>query len=141
MLNKRSIRLVVGAVAGFTVWSLVAATPQGWGESLGPDHSSRVEKPVVTLVRVTAGKPSEFRFRLSNFAKLPAGTITFQVRNAGVLAHDFKLCTTPLAGVLPSSALKDRCFGKPTKILKPGETTTLTLLLGKSGLYEYRSEE
>jgi uncharacterized cupredoxin-like copper-binding protein len=86
-----------------------------------------------TLVNVTAGKPSELHFTLSKPAKLSAGTVTFRVKNAGKAVHDFKLCAAPLTG----SSAANRCAGRATRMLKPGQTTTLTIALVKSGTYEY----
>jgi hypothetical protein len=46
-----------------------------------------------TKVAVTAGKPTEFAFELSK-KKVPAGSVTFAVRNAGTIAHDFEICSS-----------------------------------------------
>src|SRR5207253_1259649 len=86
----------------------------------------------VTVVTVTAGKPGELAFKLSKFSALPAGPITFKVTNMGLGGHDFKICTTPV-----TSLAKNACLGKVTKLLKHGDTATLTVTLTKSGKYEY----
>jgi uncharacterized protein (TIGR03437 family) len=85
-----------------------------------------------TAITVTAGKPSELAFNLSKTSKVAAGTITFKVTNAGKVTHDFKICTTPVTSFKANS-----CTGKVTKMLAPGQTTTLTVKLTKSGTYEY----
>ncbi len=65
-----------------------------------------------TIVKVIAGKPSEFRFTLSRKA-VKAGVITFKVMNRGTLSHDFKI------------------GGKVTKLLKPGKSAILKVKLRK----------
>src|SRR5260370_491262 len=63
-----------------------------------------------TSVSVTAGKPSELRFKLSS-SHVSKGKVTFKVKNGGTLSHDFKIA------------------GKRTKLLKKGKSTTLTVTL------------
>lgn len=67
-----------------------------------------------TTVTVTAGKPSELKFTLSQ-KTIAKGVTTFKVTNKGKLAHDFKIA------------------GKKTAKLAPGKTATLkaTLKAGK----------
>src|SRR5262249_15688891 len=72
-----------------------------------------------TVVSVTAGKPSEYKFTLSRAALLPT-TVTFKVTNRGKLPHQFEVCTEP-AGTATSNS----CFGDTTKVLKPGQSATL----------------
>ena len=60
---------------------------------------------------------SEFKFVLSKKAA-PAGTVTFVVTNKGNTTHDFKI------------------GGKKTKMLAPGKSATLKLVL-KKGKYAY----
>jgi len=94
----------------------------------------------VTLIAVTAGKPSELAFRLSrsSFAPWPAGasvtTVKFRVTNGGVRSHDFKVCTTP-----GRAASANACSGKATRLLGPGRSETLTVSFKRRGLYEYLS--
>ena len=85
-----------------------------------------------TIIKVTAGKPSELGFKLSKISQIPAGKITFQVTNLGVISHDFKVCTVPV-----KNSSKNTCTGKGTKMLKHGQSATLVLTLTKHGLYEY----
>jgi uncharacterized cupredoxin-like copper-binding protein len=90
--------------------------------------------PKVTLISVTAGKPSELAFTLSKTSMVPAGTITFKVTNLGVAFHNFKICTIPV----PSAAgAKNACFGKATLVLKHGKSVTLTVTLSLAGKYEF----
>jgi uncharacterized cupredoxin-like copper-binding protein len=67
-------------------------------------------------VSVTAGKPSEFHFRLSGTAH--RGTVTFRITNRGSLKHDFKIA------------------GKRTSLIGKGKTRSLTVRL-KRGTYTY----
>jgi uncharacterized cupredoxin-like copper-binding protein len=67
-------------------------------------------------VSVTAGKPSEFKFRLSGTAH--PGAVTFRVTNRGTTKHDFKIA------------------GKKTKLIAPGKSATLKVSL-KKGTVSY----
>jgi uncharacterized cupredoxin-like copper-binding protein len=69
-------------------------------------------------ITVTAGKPSEFKFALSA-ARIPAGTVTFKVTNAGTIVHDFKIA------------------GKKTRNLAPGQSQTLRVTFRKGARYPY----
>ena len=71
-----------------------------------------------TTVTVTAGKPSEFSFKLST-KTVPAGTVTFVVTNSGALPHDFSI------------------GGKTTKLITPKSSTKLTVKL-KAGKAPYQ---
>ena len=82
-----------------------------------------------TVVTVTAGKPSEFAFKLST-KTVKAGTVTFKVKNAGALAHTFKVCTSAKGG----SA--NACAGKVTASIAKGKSATLSVKLTK-GSHEY----
>ena len=126
MHRTRSFSLVLG-VSCLAVLALVLA-------AVGP-AAARVNAQTaakVTVVTVTAGKPSELAFKLSKISLLPAGTITFNVTNQGVAFHDFKLCTTPV-----TTDAKNACVGKVTTLLHHGDKATLTVKLTKTGLYEY----
>jgi mono/diheme cytochrome c family protein/uncharacterized cupredoxin-like copper-binding protein len=80
-------------------------------------------------VKVTLGKPRETAFKITP-AKVPAGTVSFQVTNAGKLPHAFQVCTSPLGGTA------NRCTGPKTARLTPGKTAKLTAKLG-IGKHEY----
>jgi uncharacterized cupredoxin-like copper-binding protein len=92
--------------------------------------------PNVTIISVTAGKPSELSFKVSKLSPLPAGKITFKVTNMGAAFHNFKICTAPVASA-KAAAAKNSCVGKATPNLKQGESATLTVTLSKSGKYEF----
>lgn len=72
-----------------------------------------------TSVTVTAGKPSEFSFKLST-KTVKHGAVTFTVTDSGALPHDFQIA------------------GKKTKLLTPGQTAKLTVNLAKPGNYPYQ---
>jgi len=82
---------------------------------------------------VTAGKPSELAFKLSKISMIPAGTVIFNVKNSGRIAHSFEIC------LAPSATAPNKCKGKgkATRMLQPGQSATVTVTLTKNGIYEY----
>jgi uncharacterized cupredoxin-like copper-binding protein len=68
-----------------------------------------------TTVTVNA---TEFRYALSK-SKVARGTVTFKIKNAGHLKHDFKI------------------NGKKSKMLNPGASTTFKVSFGKAGKFSY----
>ncbi len=90
------------------------------------------------IVIVTAGQPSELAFKLSKTSLLPwaaktrSMTVTFKVTNKGKLSHDFKVCKTPAKTDKANS-----CNGTSTKLLKPGQSTTLTITFKQRGIYKF----
>ena len=83
-----------------------------------------------TSVTVTAGKPSEFGFRLSN-KTFAHGAVVFHVTNGGSIPHEFKVCASPKGG------LENTCTGKTTTLLSQGQSATLTYTFKTKGTYEY----
>jgi uncharacterized cupredoxin-like copper-binding protein len=81
-----------------------------------------------TTVTVTAGKPSEFGFRLST-KTFKHGPVTFKVTNGGQIPHDFKICT--------KGGTANTCTGVVTGLLSPGASATLTHTFKTKGSYEY----
>lgn len=71
-----------------------------------------------TAVSVTAGKPSEFKFTLSERA-VAKGVVTFRIANKGSLKHDFKI------------------LGKKSAMLDKGKTGTLKVTFKKAGKYAF----
>jgi uncharacterized cupredoxin-like copper-binding protein len=127
--DKRHLRRVatfaVAAVTAvtLTLWlasSVPAQTSTDKGLSLdnGPNIAKTNSSQRATKVTVAAGSPSEFRFKLSKL-RVPAGVVTFVVRNTGHLPHDFKIA------------------GKRTKLLQPGKSQTLKVTFGKRGAYRF----
>src|SRR5262249_12307925 len=126
MLGKRSLNVVLGVCSVTIVALLLAAAGPAAARPVTHDAAK------VTVISVTAGKPSELAFKLSKFSSLPAGTIVFRVTNLGLGFHNFKICRTPVR-----SAAKNACLGKVTKLLHHGDKATLTVTLTKNGKYEY----
>jgi uncharacterized cupredoxin-like copper-binding protein len=83
-----------------------------------------------TKVKVTAGKPTEFSFRLSR-RSVPTGKVVFTIVNKGTIAHTFKVCAKP------GNGKANACKGKGTKPIPPKKTVKLTVSFGKTGTYEY----
>jgi uncharacterized cupredoxin-like copper-binding protein len=108
---------LLGGVAGLAVLGLLVPTTVGAARN-------------TTTVNVTAGKPSELRFTLSKKV-FPHGKVTFRLKNAGAIPHDLKICASPKGG------LANSCTGKGTKLISPGQTTTLTYTFKAKGTYEY----
>ena len=88
----------------------------------------------VTQVKVTPGKPTEYRFIVTPSTGLAVGAVRFVVTNAGKQPHQFKVC-----GVAVTAATLKTCVGKATRLLKPGQTATLLTSFPKAGKYEYLS--
>ena len=78
------------------------------GVVAGPSLAAR-SHTTGTAVTVTA---TEFHFKLSK-TSVPAGSVTFTVKNAGTVGHDFKI------------------GGKKTPVIKPGKSAKLTVTLKK----------
>ena len=85
----------------------------------------------VTVINVTAGKPSEFKFKLSKSSLITAGVVTFKFTNAGAIPHNFKICTKAV-----TSSKANVCIGKATRILPKRGSAILTVKLAK-GQYEF----
>src|SRR3954454_25414251 len=79
-----------------------------------------VAKPARTTaaITVTAGKPSEFGFKLS--AKTVAhGAVTFNVTNGGAIPHTFKVCSKA------TTTAANSCAVKGTPMRSGGQKATL----------------
>jgi uncharacterized cupredoxin-like copper-binding protein len=96
--------LALTALSVVLVWALPAVA-----------SSTKVQ---ATAVTVTAGSPSEFKFKLSKM-KVPHGSVTFTVTNNGQVPHDFKIA------------------GKKTKLLNPKQSAKLTVTFSKAGKFPY----
>jgi uncharacterized cupredoxin-like copper-binding protein len=115
----RAVSFAVFALAALLVWALPA--------SAKPTTKTTAK---ATIVNVTAGKPSEFRFTLSA-KSVKVGSVTFKLSNKGALPHTFKVCSSPKGGSANS------CAGTGTAQVSPGATATLTVKFAKTGSYEY----
>jgi plastocyanin len=82
-------------------------------------------------IAVTAGKPSEFGFKLST-KTVKHGAVTFTVTNAGAIPHTFKICSKAV-----KTAAADTCAGKGTAMLNAGQKATVTFTFKAAGTYEY----
>jgi uncharacterized cupredoxin-like copper-binding protein len=87
---------------------LVATLVAIVGVVAGPSLAARSHS-TGTTVSVTA---TEFHFKFSK-TSVPAGSVTFVVKNAGKVSHDLKI------------------GGKKTPLIKPGKTAKLTVTLKK----------
>ena len=93
--------------------------------------------PPATIVTVTAGRPSPFRFRLSSRI-VANGSVTFKVKNppSSMLPYNFEVCSTPLAASAigePAADLPNSCAGLVTPVLRPGDRAILTIDFASSG--------
>ena len=115
----------LGAAGALLSWWLVVAAGPASGRPTATPAAA-----TVPVIHVTAGKPSELAFTLSNSAIPAAGKVTFEVTNAGTIAHDFEICSAP------SANNGNACKGTTTPMLSHGQSASLTVTL-KKGLYEY----
>jgi len=64
-------------------------------------------------------------------SSVPSRTITFKITNRGALPQNFKLCAVPV-----TSAKLNTCNGTSSRLFKPRQTTALTIVCKRRGLYE-----
>jgi plastocyanin len=88
------------------------------------------EARTAATVTVTAGKPSEFGFKLST-KTVAHGAVTFIVTNAGAIPHTFKVCSKP------TKTAANTCTGKTTPQIATGGKATLKYTFPAAGTYEY----
>ena len=100
---------------------------------VGSASSSAARRVTAATVIVTAGKPSEFSFKLSKLSNIPVGPVTFKVTNVGKIGHTFEIC---LSTSRTATANKCKGKGKTTPLLKTGKSARLTVTLTK-GVYEF----
>ncbi len=115
--------LAGAAVVGLAGWMLATAVA-----------GAAAVRP--TVVDVVAGKPYEFDFALSRFSALPAGPITFVVKNRGASGHNFVLCEAPV-----KTDARNSCTGYQSMDLQPGESTKITIADIRPGKYEFLSSD
>jgi uncharacterized cupredoxin-like copper-binding protein len=98
--------------------AVLAALPLSTFAAAVPASAAVHATAATAHVTVTAGKPSEFRFRLSTH-RVEHGRVTFKIVNKGHTTHDFGIA------------------GHTSHMVKPGRSTTLTVRL-KKGRAAYR---
>src|SRR4051812_2311984 len=94
-----------------------------------PTAQARETRTAATIT-VTAGKPSEFGFKLST-KTVAHGAVTFSVTNGGAIPHTFKVCSKA------TKIAANSCAGKGTPMLSAGQKATLKVTFLKAGTYEY----
>lgn len=114
-MNRKTLLITFAVLVGALEWTIAAG--------------ARPTAAKATVVTVTAGKPSEFGFKLST-KTVKAGAVTFKITNKGALVHTFKVCTSAKGG----SA--NACAGKVTPNIGVGKSATLKVTLTK-GTHEY----
>ena len=110
--------------------AIVAVTAAGNGTATVADTAI----PRATVISVSLGRPTELSFKLSRSSLVPLGRITFEVTNAGVANHAFEVCSK---AVTSRAAAPRACTGLETAVLKPRQSTTLTVTISRSGKYEF----
>jgi uncharacterized cupredoxin-like copper-binding protein len=98
-------------IATMSLAAAAAAVPAGAIASRPAAHVA-----ASSTVTVTA---SEFKYKLSK-STVSKGTVTFKIKNAGHVQHDFAI------------------GGKKSKMLSPGASTTLKVTFKKAGRYAYK---
>jgi hypothetical protein len=115
MVKSRHPGFMVTALAGVSMSCLLVMAH----ESVAA-RADRVLSPAV--VKITAGKPSEYDFKLSP-TSIKHGTVLFELTNLGKLPHGFAI------------------DGGATKVIAPHHSTTLTINFKKPGRYVYQCAE
>jgi uncharacterized cupredoxin-like copper-binding protein len=109
-MRKPAVFIGIAAAAVLLAVSLVPLADAG---------TARRDSAAATIVKVKAGAPSAFAFKLSTKTLGRPGKATFVVTNVGRLAHDFKIA------------------GKKTPLIQPGKTARLVVTFKKKGRYPY----
>jgi plastocyanin len=106
LFRSRSLASLAAVSAGVVAVTLPAAA------------DARPAARKTTVVKVVAGRPSEFRFTLSR-TRVKAGRVEFKIRNKGKLSHTFSIA------------------GRTTKAIAHGRSARLRVKL-KKGTYRYK---
>ena len=83
---------------------------------LASAHGVAQASAASTTIRVSE---KEFSIKLSERSLARPGTVTFDVKNAGKMAHNFRI------------------NGKQTRLIKPGKSATLVVTFKKKASYHY----
>ena len=84
--------------------------------ALAAAHTVAEASAASTTIHVTE---KEFSIKLSNGSLARPGTVTFAVKNAGKMAHNFRI------------------NGKQTRLIQAGKTASLTVAFKKKASYHY----
>jgi uncharacterized cupredoxin-like copper-binding protein len=99
----------IHALAGVAL-AMLALAPLASARTVAPARAAS------TAINVTA---KEFSFKLSKTSVAKPGDVTFEVKNAGTMLHDFRI------------------NGKQTPMIRPGKTAKLAVAFKKKGSYHY----
>jgi uncharacterized cupredoxin-like copper-binding protein len=86
---------------------------------LVPAATARPDRQTSSSATTIQVKAGEFFFRLSMKSIARPGKVTFAVKNAGHVVHDFKI------------------NGRKTSLIQPGRTARLVVTFRKKGSYRY----
>lgn len=135
--TSRTIRSLaaIGAIGAITVGAAACGSSSS-STSTAESASTTSATAAVTTVPVTMGTPTEFSLDLGT-ETIPAGKVTFTVKNSGSMVHEFVVLktTTPGADLKVTNGTADEAgnIGE-TGDMPAGSTKTLTLNL-KAGHY------
>ena len=107
-MRRKSFRML-SALVSVAVLAVVGSSVAGAAVKA---HTAGVTKISVKAV--------EYKFTLSATTLAKPGTVTFTVKNAGHVQHDFSI------------------DGKKTALISPGKSATLTVKFTKKGSYAYQ---
>jgi len=114
--TTRNVMLGLAMVTAALAWSLPASAQRTTARAL--------------IVKVIAGKPTEFGFKLTT-KTFKHGVVTFKLTNLGMLPHDFKVCASNKGGKA------NACAGKKTAVISKGGASSVKITFLKAGSYEY----
>jgi uncharacterized cupredoxin-like copper-binding protein len=104
----------------FTISSISALVALGIAVFvLAPVATANLDRQTHATATTVQVKGGEFFFKLSTKSIARPGKVTFAVKNAGHVVHDFKI------------------NGRKTALLRPGRTANLVVTFKKKGSYRY----
>jgi uncharacterized cupredoxin-like copper-binding protein len=109
MSRRTSFRALSALASAVVLFAVAGTSVAGAAVTAHPAAAS-------TSITVTA---TEYKFALSSKSLSKPGTVTFKIKNAGHVQHDFKI------------------DNKTSAMLSPGKSTTLTVKFAKKGSYAY----
>jgi uncharacterized cupredoxin-like copper-binding protein len=134
-MRRLRLRVTVPVIVTCVAVGVVASlAPAALNRTSTVKSAANQKVKAATVITVTAGKPSELAFKVSKTSMVTPGMITFKVTNMGVAYHNFRICAKPVAG---AANVTNACAGKTTPLLKHGQSATLTVLVTKTGKYEF----